>query len=98
MLARRTNQVSAMNRCRIRSLLAVVAAVGGAVNATGQAPAAAQGLVRDSLAPTHADSSVHRFTAPNYVVFEKETPSSAPLLVFMPGTNGQPNNATNFAD
>src|SRR3954469_19865016 len=98
MLARRTNQVSAMNRCGIRSVLGFFAAAGGAISANAQAPVAAQGLVRYSLAPAHADSTVHRFTAPNYVVFEKETPSSAPLLVFMPGTNGQPNNATNFAD
>jgi dienelactone hydrolase len=55
-------------------------------------------LVKYSVAPQHADSSVSRFTAPNYVVFERQTKSSAPLLVFMPGTDGIPNRTSDFAD
>jgi hypothetical protein len=50
------------------------------------------------VTPARADSSVTRFTAPNYIVFERGVESSAPLLVFMPGTNGQPNRTSDFAD
>src|SRR4051812_28540919 len=71
---------------RFRSLAAITFLVGIGATGGSQSSAASQELVKYSLAPAHADSTVHRFTAPNYVVFEKGTASSAPLLVFMPGT------------
>jgi hypothetical protein len=74
------------------SLLVVAAAAGA------QDTASTHELVKYWVAPEHADTSIHRFTARNYIVFEKETKSSAPLLVFMPGTNGQPMNSTTFSD
>ncbi|MFL5608268.1 MAG: BPSS1187 family protein [Gemmatimonadaceae bacterium] len=50
------------------------------------------------IAPEQADSSIHRFTEPNYVVFDRRTKSSAPLLVFLAGSGGRPANTTEFAN
>lgn len=69
---------------------------GGTVHAQG-APAD-NPLVRRLVPPQDADSSVHRFTAPNYVVFARGVRDSAPLLVFMPGTGGAPERTSLFAD
>ena len=66
--------------------------------AAAQDAASSHQLVKYSVVPQRADSSVSRFTAPNYVVFERQTKSSAPLLVFMPGTDGVPNRTSDFAD
>jgi dienelactone hydrolase len=63
-------------------------------------PAAAQTaeLVKYHITPNATDSAIHRFDNPHYIVFEKGTTSAAPLLVFMPGTGGRPNNTSDFAD
>jgi acetyl esterase/lipase len=63
----------------------------------------AAGAVRDSafvihlVLPADADSAIHRFTEPSYVVFERATGPDAPLLLFLPGTGGRPQNASEFA-
>jgi dienelactone hydrolase len=54
--------------------------------------------VRYGVNPRETDAKIERFLAPNYVVFEKQAPASAPLLVFMPGTGGMPRNTSDFAD
>ena len=55
-------------------------------------------LVRYWIPPAYADSSITRFTEPNYVVFDRRTKPSAPLLVFLPGTGGRPMNTTEFSN
>jgi hypothetical protein len=62
------------------------------------AAADAQDVVRYRVSPQHADPAIRRFTATNYIVFEKGVSDSAPLLLFMPGTGGQPERSTDFAD
>jgi hypothetical protein len=48
--------------------------------------------------PEYTDSAIHRFIEPHYVVLDRRLPSSAPLLVFMPGTGGRPQGTTDFAN
>src|SRR5689334_9056740 len=55
-------------------------------------------LVKYWIAPSVADSAIKRFNEPNYVVFERHVKSSAPLLVFLPGTDGRPANTTDFSN
>ena len=64
--------------------------------------AARQQTANDSLVvylvrPSAIDTSIHRFDEPNLVVFDREVKPSAPLLVFMPGTGGRPQNTSDFA-
>jgi acetyl esterase/lipase len=58
----------------------------------------ARALVRYRIAPSAYDASVRRFNAPNYIVFDSAAKPDAPLLLFMPGTGGQPQNTSEFAD
>jgi hypothetical protein len=55
-------------------------------------------LIRYWITPASADSSIHRFNEPQYVVFERHVKSTAPLFVFLPGTDGRPANTTEFAN
>ena len=55
-------------------------------------------LVVYRVTPQYADSTIHRFTEPNYVVFERTVKAAAPLLVFLPGTGGRPQGTTEFAN
>src|SRR4051812_41303296 len=80
-----------------RSVLAVSIALCLREPALAQDSTAAP-LVKYSVAPDRADPAIHHFTAANYVVFEKGVKPSAPLLVFMPGTNGEPIRTSLFAD
>ena len=64
--------------------------------------AAPQHTSSDSLVvflvrPSAVDTSIHRFDEPNLVMFDRRVKSSAPLLVFMPGTGGRPQNTSDFA-
>jgi hypothetical protein len=43
--------------------------------------------------PSEADPSITRFDEANIAMFEKSSSDHAPLVVFMPGTNGAPANA-----
>jgi len=67
-------------------------------SATAQRPVGAGDLVVYRVSPSYADSTVHRFLEPNYIVFDRHTTPSAPLLLFMPGTGGRPQNTSDFAD
>jgi CubicO group peptidase (beta-lactamase class C family)/dienelactone hydrolase len=58
----------------------------------------ASALVVYRIAPSAADSSIHRFDEDNYVVFAPQASDSAPLLVFLPGTGGRPQNTSEFAN
>ena len=54
-------------------------------------------LVVYHILPSSIDSSVHRFAAPHLVVFDRSAAPDAPLLVFLPGTGGRPDNTSDFA-
>jgi predicted esterase len=65
------------------------------------APARAQDgrpshLVSYRIAPSSLDPSVRRFDEPHYVVFDSAVGPNAPLLVFLPGTGGRPQNTSDF--
>jgi hypothetical protein len=66
--------------------------------AAGQDSSADHELVKYWVNPQATDPRIGRFLAANYIVFEKQSPTTAPLLVFMPGTNGLPRNTSDFAD
>jgi hypothetical protein len=55
-------------------------------------------LVRYRIAPSAVDSTSRRFDAVNYVVYARGVKTDAPLLVFLPGTDGRPSNTTAFED
>jgi len=59
---------------------------------------ASDSLVKYWIDPAATDSSIKRFDYPQYVVFERRVKASAPLLVFLPGTDGRPANTTDFAN
>ncbi len=71
---------------------------GGPLVASLRAQEAADDLVRYRIAPSAVDSTSHRFDAVNYVVSARGVKTDAPLLVFLPGTDGRPINATAFED
>jgi acetyl esterase/lipase len=81
---------------RSRSLaLAALFALAGRATAQQQAPS--DDLVVYFVRPSAVDTAIHRFDEPNLVMFEHGVKSSAPLLVFMPGTGGRPQNTSDFA-
>jgi hypothetical protein len=77
--------------------LALVALIALAARANAQQPAPPD-LVVYHVAPSAADSSIHRFDEPNYIVFDRAVRDSAPLLVFLPGTGGRPQNTSDFTN
>jgi len=79
-------------------VLALAAMLAIAAPARGQQSTPAANLVVYRVAPSAADSSIHRFDEPNYVVFDRAVRDSAPLLVFLPGTGGRPQNTSDFAN
>src|SRR5579862_3054632 len=66
--------------------------VAGALSLTTQT----ESLVVYQVPAQQTDPAIQRFTSNNYVTFEKQTPSSADLLVFMSGTEGTPEGAIAF--
>ena len=58
--------------------------------------AAPADLVIYRVAPAATDSAIERFNDPHYVVFERGAPESADLLVFMSGSGGRPDGASDF--
>jgi hypothetical protein len=70
----------------------VVASIGA------QEAADSANLVRYRVAPSAVDSASRRFDAENYIVYARGVKADAPLLVFLPGTDGRPMNTTAFAD
>src|SRR5438270_12594149 len=83
-------------RRRVLALLSCQLLLAPAAHA--QQPAGPDDLVTYLVTPASADTAIHRFNEPNYVVFERQTPASAPLLVFLPGTGGRPQGTSDFAN
>ena len=81
---------------RVVAALSVIVAV-RSMTLAAQAPAG-DTLIKYWITPAAADSSIKRFNEPNYVVFERHVKSSAPLFVFLPGTDGRPANTTEFSN
>jgi dienelactone hydrolase len=50
-------------------------------------------IVRYLVKPSDTDSAIKNFDDPHVVVFEPQTPPTAQLVVFMPGTGGHPERA-----
>ena len=82
---------------RLRVLSALGLTLGGTATVTAQAPSG-DTLVRYWITPAATDSSIKRFNEPQYIVFERHVKSSAPLFVFLPGTDGRPANTTELAN
>jgi acetyl esterase/lipase len=57
----------------------------------------AETLVTYRIKPSAIDSSVQHFDEPHYIVFDS-TVKNAPLLLFLPGTGGRPQNTSDFAN
>jgi acetyl esterase/lipase len=64
---------------------------------TSHDSAQAAALVVYRILPSSIDTSVHRFDAPHLIVFDQSIEPDAPLLVFLPGTGGRPENTSAFA-
>lgn len=82
-----------LTRVVAAAMLAAVWSVAGA-----QADPDSAGLTRYMIAAGSHDSTIKRFTAPSYVVLANSVKDSAPLLVFMPGTDGEPRRSSMFAN
>jgi hypothetical protein len=50
-------------------------------------------LMTQEILPSDTDPAITRFNEPNVIVFDEEVPADAPLVVYMPGTDGKPRNA-----
>ncbi len=50
-------------------------------------------LITYEAVPSHIDPGVHKFDEPNVAITSPNLPKNAPLVVFMPGTGGRPQNA-----
>ena len=87
-----------MSPSNLPRLLALAALVVLAGRAGAQQSARAGDLVVYRITPSAADSTIRRFDEPNYVVFDRQVKDSAPLLVFLPGTGGRPQNTSDFAN
>jgi dienelactone hydrolase len=87
--------LSASTRDSVRRivLLLALAVPLPAQNAPASAP-----LVTYRITPSAIDSSVRRFDNPHYVVFDSASKGDAPLLLFLPGTGGRPQNTSDFAN
>src|ERR1043166_5115010 len=64
----------------------------------GQDTTTARGIVVYRVTPSAIDSADRRFDNPHYVTFDRTARPGAPLLVFLPGTGGRPQNTTLFSD
>ena len=95
---RRTRNSAYMSPSSHARSLALAALVVLAGRADAQQPARALDLVTYRIAPSAADSTIRRFDEPNYVVFAPQVRDSAPLLIFLPGTGGRPQNTSDFAN
>lgn len=57
-----------------------------------------EGLVIRHIAASSLDPAIHRFDDPHYIVFDSTVGPNAPLLLFLPGTGGRPQNTSEFAN
>lgn len=69
----------------------MAAALGQAAQSTSEA--AAGGLVRELVKPSAANPAVRQFDENNVVLVPKDIGANVPLVVFLPGTGGKPENA-----
>lgn len=86
--------MTGFNRSRSLALAALFAVAGRAI---AQQPAPNDDLVVYLVRPSALDTTIHRFDEPNLVMFDRQVKLSAPLLVFLPGTGGRPQNTSDFA-
>lgn len=93
--ARNSTRMGPSSHSRSLAFAALVVLAG---RASAQQPVRATELVVYRIAPSAADSTIHRFDEPNYIVFGRQVRDSAPLLVFLPGTGGRPQNTSDFAN
>ena len=87
--------MTGFNRSRSFALAALLAVAGRAL---AQQPAAHDDLVVYLVRPSSVDTTIHRFDEPDLVMFDRQVKLSAPLLVFLPGTGGRPQNTSDFAE
>ena len=85
-----------MTDASLRRALRVIPVVAFAASLHAQDGNAPSRLITYHIAPSTADPAIHRFDAPHYVVFDSAARPDSPLLVFMPGTGGRPQNASDF--
>src|SRR3954463_12477038 len=60
--------------------------------------ASANGLVIRHVTASSLDPAIRRFDNPHYIVFDSAVGPNAPLLLFLPGTGGRPQNTSEFAN
>jgi hypothetical protein len=53
-------------------------------------PRAGRRLTTYRIAPSAVDPAVTKYDDPNFVLFDRRASASAPLVVFLPGTDGKP--------
>ncbi len=87
--------MSGMRTTRLPCVAVTVVVACGAV-ASLAAQVAANPLVVYRVNPQDADPAIQRFTSPHYVAFDRNTPASADLLLFMSGSGGTPTGALSF--
>jgi acetyl esterase/lipase len=77
--------------------LVVLAWLGAWRTAVAQDSVATEEIVIYHVPPERTDSAIHRYLEPNLVTFQRSAQATAPLLVFLPGTGGRPQNTSDFA-
>jgi predicted esterase len=87
-----------MTSASLHRSLRLVLALAVAAPLRAQDTITANALVTRRIVPSTIDSTVRRFDEAHYVVFERTVRADAPLLVFLPGTGGRPQNTSDFAD
>jgi predicted esterase len=92
-----TRLAAGMRRIIVVGLASVALGTSRAHAQRASDSASSGALVIYRIAPSSIDSSVHRFDAPNLVVFDRTVAPDAPLLLFLPGTGGRPDNTSDFA-
>ena len=84
-LALRSALTSALALCAVTSAL------------RGQTADSASALTVYEIRPSAVDPTNTRFDEPHLVVFDRAARADAPLLLFLPGTGGRPQNTSAFA-
>jgi predicted esterase len=77
---------------------AICALLLAAASAPAQNPAPEATLVTYRVKPSSLDSTVTRFDEAHIITFSRTAKADAPLLLFLPGTGGRPQNATLFQE
>jgi len=82
----------------LAAFAAVSPATTPARGAEGDGDSAAGTRVAYEVTPRETDSRIGRFNEPHLVLFDKGAASSAPLLVFLPGSGGAGANVSDFLE